>query len=358
MTADASGSGGLVLSDLRLDPPGAARLRHGLGTRSPLGFARRVVAVGTELATATLLDRLRPLTGGVRRVEAGIAPSGTGRIALYLHWSPSGAVSAMVLGQLAAWRAAGFDVVFVTNTTPPGADWEAVGMQATLRIARDNVGRDFGGWRDALGLALDRLGAPEELLLANDSVLGPVRPIAPVLKVMRDGGPGLFGMTESRGGGAHLQSYLLLASGAEAVAEVGRHLAACRPARSKWLLVRQGEIGLTRRMLGAGHRVAAVFGWARVAAALDARALAALGPRFALAGALDRYPLNATHHLWRLLVERFGFPYLKTELLLCNPNGIPGLEAWPDLVPPDLRAPIQAHLRLMGGRLVNPAVDL
>lgn len=339
----------LTLSDLAATSPGVARLRHGLGTRSVLGYARRVLEVGAEVAGAALLDRLRPLSGGVRRAEAGIAPTDAGRLALYLHWSPGGAVSEMVADQVAAWHAAGFDVVFVSNAMPPPADWDRIGRHATLRIARDNVGRDFGGWRDALALALARFGSPSELLLANDSVLGPVRPLAPVLAAMRSGGEGLFGLTESRGGGAHLQSYLLLARGAAAVADLGAHLAACRPTRSKWRLVQQGELGLTRHMLGRGHRVAAVFGWDRITAGLDGATLAALGPRFAEPGALARHPLNPTHHLWRVLVERFGFPYLKTELILRNPNGIAGVGAWPGLAAPGMRARIEAHLRLMGG---------
>jgi hypothetical protein len=338
-----------VLSELRLDPPGLARLRHGVAARPGLHYARRIVEVGTEVATAIVLDRLQPLSGQVRRVETGAAPASTGQLALYLHWSPDGRVSDMVLGQVAFWRAAGFDVVFVSNAAPPQRDWDAVGAHAVLRIARDNVGRDFGGWRDAFALATERFGAPRELLLANDSVLGPVRPLAPVLTVMRSGGDGLFGLTESRGGGAHLQSYLLLARGTAAVAEVGCHLATCRPSRSKWWLVQNGELGLTRRMLRAGHRVAAAFGWHRVAARLDAVALASFGPRFTEPGALDRYPLNPTHHLWRLLVEQFGFPFLKTELVLRNPGRLLGVEDWRELVDVDSCNLIEDHLRIMRG---------
>lgn len=338
-----------MLSDLTPAPPGLDRLRHGMGSKSPLRFARRVAEVGTEVALAALMDRLRPLKGEVRRVEAGIPPAGTGSLALYLHWSPGGQVSAMVLRQLDLWREAGFDLVFVSNAPPPAPDWDAVGERASLRIARDNIGRDFGGWRDALAIALDRFGPPREVLLANDSVLGPIRPMAPVIDALRSGGEGLFGLTESRGGGAHLQSYVLLARGAGAVADLGAHLASFRPTRSKWRLVQQGEIALARRMLDRGHRVAAVFGYDRVTAGLTEADLAALGPRYAEPDAPHRYPLNPTHHLWRVLVEQFGFPFLKTELLLRNPNAIPGIATWRDLTGPADLPLLEAHLQLMGG---------
>jgi hypothetical protein len=338
-----------ALSDLRLSPPGLTRLRHGLAAKSRLRFARRIVEVGSEVALAAVMDRLRPLRGEIRRIDSGVAPTGSGSLALYLHWSPSGRVSEMVLWQLDAWRAEGFDLVFVSNASPPENDWAKLAERCVLRIARDNIGRDFGAWRDALAIATERLGPPRELLLANDSVLGPIRPLAPVVATLRSGGDGLFGLTESRGGGPHLQSYVLLARGDASLAEVGRHLAACIPSRSKWRLVQRGEIGLTRRMLQTGHRVAALFGHDRVGEVLDPAMLHAFGPRFAEPGAYDRYPLNPTHHLWRVLVEGLGFPYLKTELVLRNPGKLADVEAWPEVVPPAELPMLRAHLDLMRG---------
>ena len=333
-----------ILSDLQLVPPGLGRLRHGLAGKSRLRFFHRVVQVGTEVATAILLDRLRPLQGGIRMVAAGHAPTQGESLAFYMHWSPTGGVSDMVLRQLAAWRACGFDVVFVTNAAPPPQDWDKAGQDTVLRVARDNVGRDFGAWRDALAIVLRDRPSPRELLLANDSVLGPIRPMAPVIAALRAGGDGLFGLTENRGGSPHLQSYALLARGGAAVKDVAAHLATCHPSRSKWRLVQKGEIGLTRHMLARGHRVAALFGYDRLTGALRPEDLLPLGPRFAEPDAVDRYPLNPTHHLWRVLIERFGFPFLKTELVRRNPGRLPGVDAWPALVDDPTRRLVDEHL--------------
>ncbi len=335
------------LVDLAYGSVGLARVRHGLAARSHLRHGRRAVEVGTEVLLASLMDRLRPLRSEVRRLEAGLPPSGAGCLGVYAHWSPSGRVSEMVFHQLDAWRAEGFDLVFVTNASPPTADWERLAAHCMLRIERDDTGRDFGAWRDALPIALTHFGFPQELLLANDSVLGPIRPLRPIVAALRAGGNGLFGLTESRGGGTHLQSYVLLARGEATIAEVGRHLAACSPSRSKWLLVQKGEIGLTRRMLQKGHRVAALFSYDGVVGALDQAMLRAIAARFEGSGALDRYPLNPTHHVWRLLVERFGFPYIKTDLVLRNPLGLPDVEAWPQVVGPEDPVRLEAHLKLM-----------
>lgn len=344
------------LSELATPEGGAPRILHGLAARAPLTFLRRGFEVALELAQAALLDRLAPLKGGLREVAAGGAERQGRSLALYLHWSPDGRVSPMVLGQLRQWRAAGFDLVFITNAPqrPPQPDWEALGDVAVLRIHRENVGRDFGGWRDGARLALDEWGAkfgtPEELLLANDSVLGPFLPLAPLVAAWRGGGDGIFGLTESLGGGPHLQSYALLARGEPAVSLLLEHLAAFRDSRSKWRVVQQGELGLARRMREAGVRGAALFGYQRLTALVDETTRRSLGPRFATPDAFGRYPLNPCHHLWRVLIERMGFPFLKTELVRRNPGRLAGVEQWPELMEPEAAALIHEHLEMMGQR--------
>lgn len=338
-----------TLTDLSAAEGGAPRILHGLAARAPLTFLRRGAEVAFEMAQAAVLDRLAPLKAGLREVSEGAAPRLGRSLALYLHWSPDGRVSSMVLRQLRLWRENGFDLVFVTNAPrrPPEADWAAVGAECILRIHRENVGRDFGGWRDAAAVAVARFGAPEELLLANDSVLGPFLPLAPLVAAWRDGGEGFFGLTESLGGGPHLQSYALLARGDAAVTQVLAHLAAFRDSRSKWRVVQQGEIGLSRRMGAAGVRCAALFGYDRLTALVDDAARRGLGPRFAAADAFARYPLNPCHHLWRILVEKMGFPFLKTELIRRNPGQLPGVQDWSTLMVPDEAELIRKHLKIM-----------
>jgi len=120
-------------------------------------------------------------------------------------------------------------------------------------------------------------------------------------------------------------------------------------------VVQQGELGLSRRMRAAGVRCAALFGYARLLAEVDEATRIGLGPRFALPEALERYPLNPCHHLWRVLVERMHFPYLKTELVLRNPGQLPGVSAWEEVVPASEVPAIRQHLRLMAGEPGIPA---
>lgn len=252
----------------------------------------------------------------------------------------------MVLRQLRGWRSLGFDVVFVTNSAPPASDVEQVPQHCILYLQRSNIGLDFGAWRDALAAILADGVAPQELLLANDSVLGPVKPLGALVGRWRAGGQGFFGMTENLAGGAHLQSYLLLARGASAIADVAVHLASFADVRNKWRVVQAGEIGLTQRMVRAGHRCAALFGYARLCALARPSDLAALGARFRCADALRVYPLNPTHHFWRLLLEQTDFPFPKTDLIARNAGRLPDVERWRDVLDRHHVALIDDHLAL------------
>jgi hypothetical protein len=130
---------------------------------------------------------------------------------------------------------------------------------------------------------------------------------------------------------------------------------------SKWMLVRMGEVRLSRWMRRRGHRVAALFGYDRLVRATLANPterkrlqatyrrlwnLEQLSPEAAIA-ALHRRPLNPTHHLWRVLATQFNCPFLKTELIRRNPARLPGVTDWQSLVPADSPCPIpviEAHL--------------
>jgi len=68
---------------------------------------------------------------------------------------------------------------------------------------------------------------------------------------------------------------------------------------------------------------------------------------------LREWPLNPTHHLWHVLATRFGYPFLKTELILHNPGRFQGVADWPDVVPPNSPCSLgdmQAHLATMMAR--------
>lgn len=364
------------LADLDFRDPGLARWRHGMAAGRRLGatlagwgrFARRAGELAVDQARAFVLDRLdarREQPAPILRMEAGEDPMPEARsVAVFVQFSRDGALTAMVRRQLAILRDLGFAVVVVSNSPSfPEDSWRQARRSAALVVHRRNRGLDFGAWKDLVPEARARWPAMEELLLANDSVMGPIRPLEPFLAAMRAGGPGFYGMLESIQGGPHMQSWFLLAHGTKAVGDLAAFLDAMRLSRSKWTIVQRGELRLARAMREAGNRVAAVFSYAGLVeialrdpaerAYLD-RALPGLlegEDREALRGLLMRRPLNPSQHLWRVLAGPAGCPFIKTELARRNPGRLPEVESWPALVPPDSPCPVEelkAHLAALG----------
>lgn len=320
--------------------PTHSRLLHGRISAGTLPrFMRRIINVGGELVSALPRDAFDAFCRerAIDRIERGTNPNlEATSVALYAHYSTTGHISNMVLGQLAILQRAGFAVVFISMARHiPDADWDAARVYSALLLQRRNVGRDFGAWHDLIPI-ITGLWIIEELLLTNDSILGPIYPFDPIMMTLRSGGDGLFGLTESWQGGVHLQSYLLLARG-PAVNDVLRFLKAMHISHSKWLIVQRGELRLTPWMRHRGHRVAAVFGYDRLIAILPNHDRKIL--------------LNPTHHLWRMLVTQFGFPFLKTELIRHNPGRLSDVSEWPQVVPvtaPCTVADMLAHLSETG----------
>jgi hypothetical protein len=357
------------LTDLHEAAPGLRRVVHGYATS---GTWHRVVSraaqVGREVLTALPRDALRstrPIAAPLR-IEDGVLPALMAtRVALYVHYSATGEISRMVRYQLGLLRQFGCTIVFISMAARiPEEDWEAARRLCALVVHRENFGRDFGAWHDLMPEVRRRWPHPDELILANDSVLGPIHPLSPVIEAMRAGGEGLFGLTESLQGGPHLQSYLLLARGRSAVSDLMDFLQKLYVSHSKWLLVQMGEIRLSRWMRRRGHRVAAVFGYDRLvrAAVADRAELRRLSGSHAKLRDLDRlpadeaaallheWPLNPTQHLWHVLATNFSDPFVKTELVLRNPGRLPEVEDWRTVVPPDSPCPLpilQAHLATM-----------
>jgi Rhamnan synthesis protein F len=359
----------LRLTDLYEGSPGLRRVAHGYATSgSWKRMVYRAATIGWEVVAALPSDALRAIRPAAKavRMEDGVRPEReASRIALYVHYSATGQVSGMVRYQLGLLRQFGFAIVFISMAAHiPEDDWQAVRELCALVVQRENFGRDFGAWHDLMPEVRRRWPHPQELLLANDSVLGPIYPLAPVIEALRAGGEGLFGLTESLQGGAHLQSYLLLTRGKAAVADLMGFLQTLYVSHSKWLLVQAGEIRLARWMRGRGHRVAAVFGYdrlVRAAVADPAERKRLMGshaklrdfdrlPADRAAALLFEWPLNPTQHLWHVLATKFGDPFVKTELVMRNPGRLPGVDGWPAVVPPDAPCPLpllRAHLETM-----------
>ena len=269
------------------------------------------------------------------------------KIVLFCHFDRAGRIRADLRLYLKALTHSGLGIIFVSNAPRlPPEEMLFLRDHCAGVVMRRNAGFDFSAWKDAL-LAYG-LPRPETslLILANDSVYGPLRPLGPALDAIDLTQADLWALTDSWQRRYHLQSYFL-AAGPRVLesATWGKFWRGLRPlARKRWV-IRRFEIGLSQAMLRAGFRLRAVWPYESLVDDVTAASPDAGSPdesgteedplhaarnrqerrlRHAIA---ERLPLNPTSDLWRFLLLR-GYPFLKRELLRENPTRVPDLWDW------------------------------
>ncbi len=281
------------------------------------------------------------------------------KIVLFMHFDSSGRVRQQLLDYMLDYAGNGYTIVFVTNSEKllPAAVARLKEICAAI-IVRRNIGYDFGAWRDAIA----KLGLPradtEEVILANDSVFGPLTPIGDVLRRINYNKADVWGLTESWQVRYHLQSFFLAFGPAALRAEVfGKFWSRVWPVPSKTYIVRTYEIGVTQAMVKGGLRCQAVWPYEALVKAVDGQSFEALIEASETnAGKIDpilrnrklhavrlrdsiarRVALNPTSDLWRQLLLA-GFPFIKRELLRDNPTRVEDIGDWVETVRQSLAA--------------------
>lgn len=265
-------------------------------------------------------------------------------VALFIHFDKRGRVGDHVLAYVRALCNNGFSVIFVSNSGRGNHD-SFLPLRTLCRaiVIRRNVGYDFGAIREILSLfGLPRCNT-QRLLIANDSVYGPLTNLEPMLARADFAKADIWGATESWQHRYHLQSYFLLVG-----PKVMAHPAwasfwqQVRPVSSKQWVVSNYEIGLTQKLLNAGLKCKPLWTYNdlidRVVnesvdhelkvsehdPMMQMRLAANRRLRKAIA---HRAPLNPTADLWRQLLQA-GFPFLKVELIRKNPTDVPDVADW------------------------------
>jgi lipopolysaccharide biosynthesis protein len=274
---------------------------------------------------------------------AGAAGRRGDALCVFAHFDPNGRVASHVLHHLRAIRDFGCDVVFVTTSPSLGdAETETLRPLCVRIVRRRNVGIDFGSWR--VGLEGADLASLRRVVLANDSVYGPFRPLRDVCSAVAARGLDVWGMTASRERGHHLQSYFV---GFERRAIESGFVRAFADSiefhRDKRRVIERYEIGLTEAARRAGLTVGALWEPEDVARAAERDACFQYREHPG--------PWNATLLCWDVLLRDLRFPYLKTEVLKLDRHRSRSLGAWRDLVraagdyDPGL---VAEHLRSLG----------
>jgi hypothetical protein len=293
------------------------------------------------------------------------------KIVLFMHFDGRGNLRPQLLDYIRAFKATGRDIVFVSNAGRLKPDvFENLQAECAAIIVRRNVGYDFGAWRDAIDLLGLPRGDTQEVILANDSVFGPIAPLADPLRRIDYDKADVWGLTESWQLRYHLQSFFLAFGPTALHAKAWRKFwDSVKPVPVKSFVVHAYEVGVTQAMLRGGLRCAAVWDYETLIKRVDrvelekiilaeeteigkadpiqiTRKLQILRIRD---GVARRVALNPTSDLWRQLLMT-GFPFIKRELLRDNPTRVEDVGDWVEVMREDLAAdpnPILLDLRQM-----------
>jgi lipopolysaccharide biosynthesis protein len=294
-----------------------------------LGRLQRAVKFGIYTLIAWF-DRLtlpsrkpavfRHIVGQGRRTTAGT-------LCIFAHYDSEDRVDEYVLYSLQKIQELGSDIIFVSTASLMDDDCiKKLSPHCAHILVRENLGYDFGSWKIGLEHA-HNLSAYQRLILANDSVYGPLHDVRDLFADMHQRGAAVWAITDSYELKHHLQSYFLVferpALENPAFGEFWNNLPFYRFKRS---VIREGEIGLPARLSRAGLRTAAAFGYGALRKNHPEVVLEA-ERRSPFAG-----PLNPTRSLWDLLVCDCRCPFLKVDVLRDNPESSPLVGDWPQML--------------------------
>lgn len=233
-------------------------------------------------------------------------PDVAGRdVCLLVTWNRDPCLSEHATVLARAWAAQGVAVILIVASDDiDGFDTGQDLSFCTGILLRANIGYDFAAWSAAIRLIPDVTQA-RLLVLANDSVFGPLDGFTAFLDRARADAADVVGTIGSRENRPHVQSFLLFFKPAALRHPVFRRFwNRVRSGDRAWA-IRRYEERLQQRFTAAGLSVGALYPPA--------------------ANLPDR--INPGLTIWRELVED-GFPFVKIQLLRDNPAGT-DIADWP-----------------------------
>ena len=253
--------------------------------------------------------------------------------AVFAHYDPHGVVRPHVVRHLVALGEVADRLVVVSTATLDASGRSALREVSEL-VERENVGYDFFSFKVGLDL-LDPWSAEGDpvVILANDSVVGPLVPYQAILERMHSRDAMAWGITRSAERIQHLQSYVLgLHAPALRSPEVRRFWTGMVPASGRAEAISLYELGFSQVLEQAGIELKAYFEpdehdeqvarerRARQVMARRAERGEPVRRRKALAQSAVYNPMIA---LWDRAIDG-RLPFVKIETLRDDPYGIGG----------------------------------
>lgn len=229
-------------------------------------------------------------------------------VCFFCSYDEESVVRKNVLHYLNELVQAGFNIVFISSSdTISDADLHKLSECCVRIIIRENRGHDFYGWKVGLQ-EYAQYQAHSAILLANDSVLGPLFSIRNIIARLENDDADIVGMTDCLHFYPHLQSYFLYCKKSVITCEEFiDFFDQVEVLGLKAAIVRKYEVGFSR-LLGQRFNLSALY-------SLESILSRTRSPE------RPKNWIDTTFHLWRPLITEFKFPFLKKSIL--TRRGVP-----------------------------------
>lgn len=285
-----------------------------------------------RILTTTFADRLyqklftrEPKKTAV--IEGDIQPGFGEELCIFAHFDKDDLIDDYVINYLEQLHGLGLEIILVSVSR----DLDSRSIAKARRfcqsiLVRENVGYDFASWKSGLEHAGD-LSRYRALLLANDSVYGPIRDLKDVFTLMRRRGLDVWSITDSIEIRQHLQSYFLVFEKAVLESTVFHEFWAKLPIYgAKLSVIWNCEVGISRRLRREGFELGALCEYTKLKEKYpDAF-------QEAESRSLAERPVNLTLYFWKTLVQEYNCPFIKVALLRDNPEKVDDLSEWPEVL--------------------------
>lgn len=232
-------------------------------------------------------------------------------LCLFAHFDEKNRISSYVVHHLKSLHELGSDIIFIsTSKQLSPIEIAKILPFCIMVIRRKNITLDFGSWRVGLG-EIKNLSEYNHLILANDSVYGPIFPLDEIFAKMNARNLGFWGITSTCEIRYHIQSYFLVFDRntfeSEAFCKFWKHF---RFYRGKLRIIEEYEIGLSSLARDSHWQLGAYIEHSQI----------------------TLRDVNPTLFYWDRLIEEFRCPFLKTEVLRLNRAQSERIEEWDKII--------------------------
>lgn len=179
------------------------------------------------------------------------------RLAVMAHYDPRGQVGPHVHHQAASLAEAVDKLVIVSTAQLTDRSRAALAQYGEV-VERANYGYDFFSYK--IGLENQALAPYDEVIICNDTYVGPLRPYSEIFAAMATRPVDFWGFSESRRIQPHLQSFFLaFRSWAVQSRAFQTFWARMSPISDRLRVIRRYEIGISKSLTDAGFTYAPYF---------------------------------------------------------------------------------------------------